>query len=100
MSLRAALVRPAVTLGLAAALVVGCDTTLLLDNATLQQKITAGLQQQVQVDAVVTCPDDRPIKQGDTFTCTAVTTDGTNLTITVVQKDNSGNVTWNVTDAT
>jgi hypothetical protein len=70
---------------------------LLLNNETLQTEIANGLQQQAGVTAQVTCPDDRPLKQGDTFTCTAVTSDGTNITISVVQTDDTGHVNWNVT---
>ncbi len=97
MTLRASLLRPAAALGLTAAFLVSCTGSLTLNNDTLQQKITEGLQQQAGVQAVVTCPDDRPLKAGDTFHCSAVTADGSTLTITVVQTDDQGNVNWNVT---
>lgn len=91
--------RPIAALAFAGTIVGGCNTALLLDNDKLQQVIAEGLQTQAGVSASVTCPDDRPIKQGDTFTCTAQTTDGDNLTITVVQTDDTGRVNWNVTGA-
>jgi hypothetical protein len=97
MNVRAALFRPVASLGFAAAFVVACNTTLTLDSVRLQQVITDGLQQQAGVQAVVTCPNDRPLKTGDTFQCTAVAADGSTLQITVVQTDDQGNVNWNVT---
>jgi|tagenome__1003787_1003787.scaffolds.fasta_scaffold14769997_1 hypothetical protein len=96
---RSSLVRPIAPVAMAAALFVGCNTSLTLDNDTLQQKIEQGLLEQAQVTASVTCPSDRPIKAGDTFQCQAVTDDGTTLTIQVIQKDDSGNVNWQVTGA-
>jgi Domain of unknown function (DUF4333) len=95
MSVRVFVARPFLILGLAALIVAGCSTTL--DNVKLQQSIVDGLQQQAGVTAEVTCPNDRPIKQGDIFTCTATTADGQTLTITVTQTDSNGQVHWEVT---
>lgn len=91
--------RPVAVLGFAAALLVGCNTTLTLDNERLQDVIAQGLQEQAGVTAEVSCPDNRPIQQGDVFQCTAATSDGQNLTITVTQTDAAGNVNWQVTGA-
>lgn len=88
-------VRPA----MAAALFVACNSSLTLDNDKLQQVIANGLQEQAQVTATVSCPDDRPIKAGDVFQCQALTEDGTTLTIQVTQTDDSGNVNWQVVGA-
>ena len=99
MSLRMTLVRPAAPFMFAAALFVGCNTTLTLDNDKLQQVIEDGLQQQAGVTATVTCPDNQPLQQGNTFQCTAVTQDGSNLQIQVTQTDASGNVNWQVIGA-
>jgi hypothetical protein len=44
--------------------------------------------------ATLTCPSDRPVKAGDTFTCTGTTTDNQPVTINVTQKDDAGNVQW------
>jgi len=84
---------------MATALVVGCNSALTLDNDKLQQSIESDLQSQAGVNATVTCPDDRPIKAGDTFPCQALTEDGTTLTIQVTQTDDSGNVNWQVVGA-
>lgn len=84
---------------MAAALFVACNSSLTLDNDKLQQVIANGLQEQAQVTATVSCPDDRPIKAGDVFQCQALTEDGTTLTIQVTQTDDSGNVNWQVVGA-
>lgn len=96
MTLRSTIVRPAASLAFAVALFAGCNTTLTLDNDRLQQVIADGLQQQAGVTATVTCPDNQPLQQGNTFQCTALTQDGLNLQIQVTQTDNAGNVNWQV----
>jgi len=90
------LLRPAGSLAFAAVLFAGCGNSAVLDNDKLQQVIADGLQQQAGVTAVVTCPDNQPIQQGQSFQCSATTADGTNLTIQVTQTDNAGNVNWQV----
>jgi hypothetical protein len=97
MTARASLLRPVAALGFVAAFLLACNGSLTLDNVRLQQVIADGLQQQAGVQAVVTCPDDRPLKTGDTFQCSAVAADGSTLQITVVQTDDQGHVNWNVT---
>ena len=92
-------VRPAASAAMAVALFVACNSSLTLDNDKLQQVIANGLQEQAQVTATVSCPDDRPIKAGDVFQCQALTEDGTTLTIQVTQTDDSGNVNWQVVGA-
>ena len=92
-------VRPAASAAMAAALFIACNSSLTLDNDKLQQVIANGLQEQAQVTATVSCPDDRPIKAGDVFQCQALTEDGTTLTIQVTQTDDSGNVNWQVVGA-
>jgi len=99
MTVSASLVRPLGSLGISVALFAGCSTSLTLNNDTLQQAIAQGLATQAQVQATVTCPNDRPLKAGDTFKCTALTSDGSTLEITVVQTDDQGHVNWNVTGA-
>jgi hypothetical protein len=91
--------RPVASAAIAAALFVACNSSLTLDNDTLQRTITSGLQEQAQVAATVSCPDDRPIKAGDVFQCQAVTEDGTTLTIQVTQTDDTGHVNWQVVGA-
>jgi Domain of unknown function (DUF4333) len=88
--------RPLAGVALAAGIVAGCSSTPVLDNDRLQQVIEQGLQDQVQVTATVTCPDNQPIQQGNVFNCQAVTSEGTNLTIQVTQTDDTGHVNWQV----
>jgi|SRR5918995_7547601 hypothetical protein len=85
-------------LGLAAAalLAVACQTTLTLDSDNLQTEIASGFQEQTGIAVTVSCPDDRPLQQGDTFTCTAAAADGQSYTIQVTQTDAAGNVNWQV----
>ena len=92
-------IRPGASAAIAAALFVACNSTLTLDNETLERTITSGLQEQAQVTAAVSCPDDRPIKAGDVFQCQAVTEDGATLTIQVTQTDDTGHVNWQVIGA-
>jgi hypothetical protein len=84
--------------GLLALAAIGCNTTLTLNDQVLEQKITQDFQVQTQHSlTTIDCPSDRPLQQGDTFTCSATTDDGESLVITVTQTDNAGNVHWSVT---
>jgi len=83
--------------GLFALTAAACQTTLTLDDVRLEQEITDQFQQQTNVAlTAIDCPDDRPILQGDTFTCTATTELDESLTISVTQTDNTGKVNWSV----
>jgi hypothetical protein len=83
---------------LTAGLVAGCEVTLTLNESALEENIHDELQRQTQLSiSTVECPGDRPLRQGDRFTCTAVTDDGMELEISVVQDDDQGNVSWEVT---
>lgn len=83
-----------VGLSLAAA---GCSRSL--DMTALNQSISQGINAQLQLPiATVTCPsEDRPLKAGDAFACMATPKEGGLLTVTVTQKDDAGNVSWEVT---
>lgn len=74
----------------------GC--TRSLDMAALDRSISDGINTQLQLPiATVTCPTaDRPMKAGDKFECTATPKEGGRLTVTVTQKDDAGNVSWEV----
>lgn len=43
------------------------------------------------------CPENRPMLTGDTFDCTAVVEDGTQLTVAVTQQDDNGSIQFEVT---
>ena len=76
------------TLGIAA-----CGTTTI-DTDKAESEITKQLDKQVGKGAKVSCPSDIEAKKGDTFNCTATDPDGNKATIVVTQKDDEGNVSW------
>lgn len=75
-------------LGLAA-----CSSSL--DMAAIKTAITDGLKTQLGLEvASVSCPDSREIKAADTFECIATPKMGGRLTMKVTQKDDEGNIGW------
>ncbi len=84
--------------GLLALAAVGCNGTPVLDDQRLEEVISQGYQERLGVGlTTIDCPADRPIQQGDTFTCAATTDQGESIVITVTQTDNAGTVHWQVT---
>jgi Domain of unknown function (DUF4333) len=77
----------------------GCTRTKTLDAQSLDQKLATAMQTQLDVQGVVSCPDDVPAEAGRVFNCTATTPDGTNMTIQVTQTDDQGTVTFKVVGA-
>ncbi len=90
--------RALITRILPAALIAaaGCTTTLNMEEAN--KAINEGLTKQLGLAmASVTCPiDSRPMKAGDTFECTGTPKDGGRITVKVTQKDDQGNISWEV----
>jgi len=86
------------TLVLGVVLVAACSSTPVLNNDNLQSSIAQWLQANYGETATVSCPEDRPIQVGDVFNCTATTDSGVNVTLQVTQTDNTGHVTFNITD--
>ncbi len=74
----------------------GCGTKL--DMNVINKSISDGLASQLGLtDAVVTCPQEAPpAKAGDTFECQAKPKDGGQLTLKVTQKDDKGNIAWDL----
>jgi len=74
----------------------GCGTKL--DMAVINKSISDGLASQLGLaDTVVTCPQEAPpAKAGDTFECEAKPKDGGRLVLKVTQKDDKGNVAWDL----
>ncbi|MCB0918547.1 MAG: DUF4333 domain-containing protein [Actinobacteria bacterium] len=93
--------RPLITIGAAALLALtGCSFSVSsggIDTQKVEDEITTGLKEQANVTVTTVCPDNVPLKAGDTFTCTATTTDGEAIDVTVTQQDDQGNVRWEVT---
>lgn len=74
----------------------GCTQMLSMEGTA--KAISEGLTNQLAMSiASVTCPDSREIKAGDVFECVATPAVGGRLTVQVTQKDDTGNVTWEVT---
>jgi hypothetical protein len=80
------------------ALVATACGTDYVDTAKLEQTIREGIQVQMPVTVVsVDCPDSRVFALGDTFDCTARTSDGRTMTVTVTNPNGGGNLRWQVT---
>lgn len=78
---------------LAALGLVACSSSL--DMAAIKTAISDGLKTQLGLEvASVTCPDSREIKAADAFECVAVPKLGGRLTMKVTQKDDQGNIAW------
>jgi hypothetical protein len=68
-----------------------------LNTSKLEDKIKQGIEQQAGVKVKsVSCPGDVKIKKGATFNCRATTTSGQTAPVQVSQKDDKGNVTYQV----
>jgi hypothetical protein len=78
-------------LGCLLLLLGACSKTLNMDE--VESGIQDGLNEQLQVDAEVDCPDERDAEEGDTFECSA-NFDGEDHTIRVEQQDGDGNINW------
>ncbi len=67
--------------------------------AAIDRSIRENLLAQLELPvASVECPQESRIaKAGDTFLCTVTPLVGGRLTVTVTQRDDQGNVTWEVT---
>lgn len=79
----------------AAFALVGCTRNLSME--AVKKAIADGIasQQGLKV-ASVDCPAARPLKAGDTFECVAAPSGGGKLTVKVSQRDDSGNISWEV----
>ena len=68
-----------------------------LDTGKLEGKIKEGIEKQAGVKIKsVDCPDDVKVKKGDNFNCKATTTSGQTANVKVTQRDDEGNVNYQV----
>jgi hypothetical protein len=67
-----------------------------LDDAKVEGAITRELEKVGADIRSVECPQDVDFKRGGKFTCMAVGTDDTRLPVPVTQRDDKGNVDFNV----
>ena len=81
-----------------ATLAVACTKTLKIDQ--LEPQLESQLDAQLTTTGVtVSCSSDVKAQTGATFDCTATLPNGDTITIRVTQKDDNGNVSWTVVDA-
>jgi uncharacterized protein DUF4333 len=80
-------------------LATGCRPTLL-DSEGLERQLETQLEQELGTGALtVTCPTDVEVAAKAAFECTASDGEGIDLTISVTQTNDEGDVTWKVTDS-
>ena len=86
--------------GLAAIAVLAAACSRPLDIDGLESQLKTDLEKEFDAkDLTVTCPDDVKAEAGSTFECQASDATGATVVITVTQKNDQGEVTWKVTDA-
>ncbi len=70
-----------------------------INMADVDKSIREGIAAQLGMAvASIDCPEEqRAAKKGDIFTCTVSPDVGGQLTVTVTQNDDQGNITWSVT---
>ena len=74
--------------------------TKTLDTDGLEGELKSQIEGQIDTTITsVDCPADVEAKAGEVFECTAVEGSGATFTIRVTQRDDAGNVDWEVTDA-
>jgi hypothetical protein len=78
-----------------ALVLAGC--TPEIDMQSTRDTIRQGITEQTTLEiAAVTCPETRHARAGDTFECIALPTMGGRLRVAVEQKDDHGNIAWNL----
>jgi hypothetical protein len=76
----------------------GCST--MLDMEKVKESIGSGITQQLGMTvSSVTCPETREGKANDVFECTAAIQTGGALKVKVTQKDDGGNIGWELVDS-
>ena len=71
---------------------VGCKNEI--DSNLLVKTVEDGTAAKHLKLKTLDCPKGRPVKSGDVFTCTGMSIEGQPVTIQVTQKDDEGNVQW------
>jgi hypothetical protein len=99
MSTRSCSVRLAAVAALALA-VAACTKTLDTEGLEDQLKTQIEAESPGTTITAVDCPADVEVEAGGTFECTAEEESGATFTIRVTQRDDEGNVRWDLVDAT
>ena len=78
-----------------AALALGACGTARLDTEKVEGTIKRGVEQQVGIRLkAAECPEDIQIRAGHTFHCRVITTAGDSASVRVTQRDDKGNVSY------
>jgi hypothetical protein len=88
-------VRRALLVATAAVSLAACGDEALLDTKEAERTIAERLAEASGQEVTVSCPDDVPIEQGNTFDCDAEA-DGREVTVRVRQVDDDGRVRFRV----
>ncbi|GAC1351883.1 MAG: hypothetical protein NVS3B20_03130 [Polyangiales bacterium] len=70
-----------------------------LDAKKVEAAIRDALEGKEVVLKSLHCPDQRPLRKGDTFDCQGETHEGQAITFTVQQRDSEGNIKWHLDGA-
>lgn len=84
-------------IAVAVGLLAACSSSL--SQTDVQDKLTAGMSEQIGGDYTISCPSDIPATAGGTFMCDTTGADGSTGVITVTQTDDQGNLSWEYTPA-
>ena len=75
----------------------GCTGQRVVDTEALEANIASEIEAQAGfAPTSVSCPEDVPAQEGDTFNCTVTAEDGSSANVSVRQTDDQGSVTWEV----
>jgi hypothetical protein len=89
--------RAGMGLAFLAIFLAGCSTDFV-DAAKLEGSIKEGIEASTDFTVIeVDCPQDRPFKLGDVFTCKAKINDGRTLIVQVTNENGGGNLRYEVT---
>jgi len=78
----------------------GCSASVStskdIDTDEAEKQIAASLTKSAGSKVTASCPDDVKGEKGATFTCKVKSADGESATVLVTQKDDKGNISWEV----
>jgi hypothetical protein len=90
--------RATLALALVVPIATGGCVHQTLDADQLERRLGRSLSERLGVDGVeATCPDDVPVREGDTLECIARAPGETSgIRIVVTQVDDDGRITWEI----
>jgi hypothetical protein len=93
--------RATLALALVVSFATGGCVHQTLDADQLERRLARSMSARLGVDGVeATCPEDVPVRKGDTFECIARAPGETaGLRIVVTQVDDDGRITWEIAGA-